>query len=521
MFTSAGQLYCHKVLVDSGGKLLDAALLRNTDPEQLIPSRSDITRPLRFAPNTDLLIAFAMDVVLCIEILPSPTEGESFTSHHLDDRWDEISGIAFSETNSSVPRIHVTSHLSSSTAHTTVLSIPLSKSETSNVPSWQTTINESMATFSAQHNLDGHVQERTWGIAASPLGDSLVTAITMVPSDSVAYVTPSEFRTTINITPEATHEEGGILAALGSTADKFNITTEVLLFSLQRYLDLHPESIDSETIVQAMLKTVDRQHSDYDTDNMILSSTADTAQLVSHLQTQVSMRPEVMRERFRLLANIALGKLSPGKQMPMPVIQCLVNEVAEVMARIEQRGPLSDNIREIYSKLRSKLQPEDQPSHIHSGANGLQEECHICRENIPFESVKWAKCGGGHQFSRCALTFMAVQRPDISKACGICGMRYLNEWKLPELATSKDDNDAEMTDLSTESFQAQSNSTGGHLNNGVIEGEQHSADYQETAVDNANVTSSAKPPIEPPSSFARILFTAFDVCLYCGGKFVP
>ena len=353
-------------------------------------------------------------------------------------------------------------------------------------------------------------------------GEYIATATTTLSSDSVAYITPSDYRTIINITFEATHEEVHACPVDGGTARQSDVTAEVLLFSLQRYLEQNADTLDAKTLVQAMLKTVGTptQHFDFVASGLLSSVNIDAVQLVRRLQAKVLMRPEMVNERFGLLANIALRQASTAKQMSRQVIQRLVTEVTRILEYVSQGGLLSDRIRNIYSILRPKLQLESQPSNIQLELRASIETCRICDESILFESVKWAKCGSGHQFSRCALTFLAIQEPNISKQCGVCGAQCLNEWKLPELRGSKEGEDVEMTDPSLEGIAAPGSSVGDQLQNGVTAGEQESGDYQDAAAGLAQVKNNGKPAIEPPSSLARILFAAFDTCIYCGGKFV-
>lgn len=70
--------------------------------------------------------------------------------------------------------------------------------------------------------------------------------------------------------------------------------------------------------------------------------------------------------------------------------------------------------------------------------------------------------------ARCTLTFLAIQAPGISKVCGICGKQYLTENYL----------------------------------------------LKEDTFDDCSSESSESPTL------LQLLLTAFDKCIYCGGKFV-
>ncbi|KAI1629257.1 transcription factor IIIC subunit delta N-term-domain-containing protein [Exophiala viscosa] len=59
------------------------------------------------------------------------------------------------------------------------------------------------------------------------------------------------------------------------------------------------------------------------------------------------------------------------------------------------------------------------------------EICEICDAVIPFSVPPIsARCDRGHQFSRCNLSFIAIQEPGLSKYCAKCGRQFLDAAKL-------------------------------------------------------------------------------------------
>lgn len=66
-----------------------------------------------------------------------------------------------------------------------------------------------------------------------------------------------------------------------------------------------------------------------------------------------------------------------------------------------------------------------------SATPSTQETCEICEASIPFTSPSdAARCVNGHQFSRCSLSFVAIQEPGVSKYCAKCGRQVLDPGKL-------------------------------------------------------------------------------------------
>lgn len=134
--------------------------------------------------------------------------------------------------------------------------------------------------------------------------------------------------------------------------------------------------------------------------------------------------------------------------------------------------------------LRTLKEEFQEPSDFH-------EQCPFCTEKIPFESFVHATCSGGHHVGkstskqllycslritltlidvgRCALTFIAITAPNISKLCERCDRTFLTERYGP---------------------------------------------YAEELA-----AATGEEPARSPSLADR-LFKHFDTCPYCGGKFV-
>lgn len=75
-----------------------------------------------------------------------------------------------------------------------------------------------------------------------------------------------------------------------------------------------------------------------------------------------------------------------------------------------------------------------QHDHMHSSitlaGTSIAEACDICGSAIPFESANSAKCLRGHVFTRCSMSFLAIQEPGISMYCSECGRQFLDPGKL-------------------------------------------------------------------------------------------
>ncbi|KEF60815.1 uncharacterized protein A1O9_02377 [Exophiala aquamarina CBS 119918] len=59
-----------------------------------------------------------------------------------------------------------------------------------------------------------------------------------------------------------------------------------------------------------------------------------------------------------------------------------------------------------------------------------QESCEVCEALITFSSATSATCANHHYFTRCSLSFLAIQEPGISMYCAQCGKQFLHPSRI-------------------------------------------------------------------------------------------
>ncbi len=502
-FISRGRLHyatteCSPYNKDSTATFID------TERKHMLSSRNDLTGPLVFIPGTQSLMVFGPDLLMHVNISSDVDENNSWITHDLDGRWDEVSGIAFAAGKANQPQLHIASTLSSPTARTTTVPLPSNQDQNLETPRWQTALRGLAKSFSDKYKLNGKVASRVYGIAASPLGDLVATATVLLPSDAPAYITPSEYRTTVTVS--SCRAAQGDAPGLDGFSRSYDITSSVLLFSMQQYEAAQSKKTDRTTLIEAMshIVQVPNAQINYDLDNSMCSGMG-PVQHVRYLRLRLFLLPKLRNARFELLAGMATKKKYECAPIEKLLLPRLVSEVLKIPASFSQAGVLSDKIRQAYLSLRSKLQVGSEDT----SAAPLQEECRICKSYIELESIRWARCAEGHQFSRCGLTFLAIQEPGISKHCTLCDTQFFDEWALPclgKLNEAVKDGNIEMTD--------------------VPEPKESAATTDEAQPEPASTAdrgwvhvSSPAAKIEPNNTLARILFAAFDNCIYCGGNF--
>jgi hypothetical protein len=154
------------------------------------------------------------------------------------------------------------------------------------------------------------------------------------------------------------------------------------------------------------------------------------------------------------------------------------------------------------------------------------DTCDLCEAPIPLVDLNTAACANGHQFSRCGLSFVAIQAPAITKTCGICNTSFLNEEFVEAQEEQEDGSRQENRHGVRDVVMGSANEGEGGGN--VVMGEsidpENSAHSDREEPGPADEVRNAVADGEDgdrilPVSFARVLFLACDVCIYCGGKF--
>ncbi|KAL9599435.1 MAG: hypothetical protein Q9219_003872 [cf. Caloplaca sp. 3 TL-2023] len=149
----------------------------------------------------------------------------------------------------------------------------------------------------------------------------------------------------------------------------------------------------------------------------------------------------------------------------------------------------------------------------------LYHSCSICDEVVVWMNTGEASCVAGHQFgmivpqlqalkdtARCALTFLPVKEPGMSKYCESCGREFLDETFVVPKTSKHVKCDVQMA-VGREGESQKP--TGAHATL-----ENSDPDH------NTQVHCGAPNHRASGSRLTKALFAVFDVCPYCGGKYV-
>ena len=322
--------------------------------------------------------------------------------------------------------------------------------------------------YGVANNIGNDVMVRTWGLAS--LDNLLAVCITLHPAKMIEYIAPFEGSATILF--DAGNDDDNAVSAFpwqnptnGNVAKtQGSILNTILDRDLQRPLALN--NLDLKIIYTALcgrLLLIDDERS---------LRLEDVVNVLSLLERHASLD---LLAKHRALAIQGSPQLSD---------QELIEIIRQMTKARGQAESCSGN-------------PE----------MALLDLCPFCpggQQIIPFDSFTEAQCPQKHPFgklcstlfthldlsykpaARCALTFLPLLEPGISKRCFNCKREYLDERSHPEIRMRLSERlgPISISDSNIENTGAAQEDSG-----------------------------------RVKHSLASVLFDKFDICPYCGGKF--
>ncbi|KAJ5544470.1 Transcription factor IIIC zinc-finger [Penicillium sp. DV-2018c] len=118
--------------------------------------------------------------------------------------------------------------------------------------------------------------------------------------------------------------------------------------------------------------------------------------------------------------------------------RAIVGEEDESLRAHVQRGlehlaqVTGADLSEEISKCKDSPNPVPAKSEDQLNGKGghIYERCEVCDAGIGWPSIKFAQCANGHRWVRCGLSFLAIQRPGVSKYCSLCRTEALDEERV-------------------------------------------------------------------------------------------
>jgi hypothetical protein len=525
--------------------------------------------PMKWSPKVDddalKLVLFTNAEVICLTISRLDASLIQQASHHMDGRWDSVSGVAFDVNPHDCTKVHVCSKTSTGQHPTALLDLTetgLSAAITGNPPNWKEAIGGLEAEFGLEHDLKGNVYLKMWGLSTSPLGDFIASCHTIHPTDMFEYGPPSDRNTTVTIRKM---RDAGSLEFVCR-----NASADSIILTLKKWVADHVEDKDKlpeekSRIQKQLLEAYPPKVNQQGSKNVALMPYTSTnmLELLTAFKQNVFLDTETLNDRFDILTSIACTSTDSTDLARTMVAFRLAASLQNLPAHLSSISIFSKTIlgqsRQVLRFVQNlTLDPHD--IQAVSDADSV-ETCGFCGASLPLTSLTTASCTNGHLFTRCGLSFLAIQFPGVTKHCGLCKTSFFGdefvldqeeimgkEIQTPQNGAVEEGSgeeeiaprDVDMHNAPAEDAEItekglQQSLSPGH-GKAVTQTTALGISYTEpagqerkTANDKAQGGKDIDSTLDIdrnergrdlPLSLARVLFLGCDACIYCGGKYV-
>lgn len=187
------------------------------------------------------------------------------------------------------------------------------------------------------------------------------------------------------------------------------MTAEALLFGLQSLSVRQSEPLNDQRFLhEQILQALDFADtpSVYSNQAQITEDTP-SEYIVRQVRQNILFNRESVESRLTQLLKYVKGDIPKIPSLDATVVLKVVTEVARLPHFIADASPLSHSIMQVHCLILAKLQAR--AGNEDADASNMEDEeiekCDICDGNIPFESLRWAKCIHNHQYRKFRLCF--------------------------------------------------------------------------------------------------------------------
>lgn len=250
---------------------------------------------------------------------------------------------------------------------------------------FESSIRGPQSDFNEEYDLGGKFLVRHWGAVYHPDRTKAAACISLHPSEMIESCLPSKQRTTVVFT-----------IFKSSTAANVPVDMEVY-----------------EGILNFLAGLSSKFSPRIDLDRKILANAISLVEL--QFMTSANLSQWAASARSQLNST---GSQGPQQTSGQPSTQG---------ANIE-----NGSVTMIATHAGGAYPEDDIP--LGTADKGPGEVCEVCAAPITFTSATSATCQSNHYFTRCSLSFVAIQEPGISMYCAKCGKQFLDPGRIEEMS---------------------------------------------------------------------------------------
>lgn len=182
------------------------------------------------------------------------------------------------------------------------------------------------------------------------------------------------------------------------------MTAEALLFSLQSLAAREPEALaEDAVVVEQVMQALDLVElpSIIPNQGQITEDTP-VELIVRQVRQNILFNSDSVKSRISQLLKYVRADIPKTPPLDATVVLKIVTEISRLPHFVADASILSNSIMQIHCLILAKLQART--GNADADASHSEEEeierCEICHSNIPFESLRWAKCVNNHQYRK-------------------------------------------------------------------------------------------------------------------------
>ena len=133
--------------------------------------------------------------------------------------------------------------------------------------------------------------------------------------------------------------------------------------------------------------------------------------VVRQVRQNILFNRDSVRSRVAQLLKYVKADIPKTPPLDATVVLKIVTEISRLPHFVADASILSNSIMQIHCLILAKLQARAGNADADT-SNSDEEEierCEICHSNIPFESLRWAKCVNNHQYRKSIATTQASE----------------------------------------------------------------------------------------------------------------
>jgi hypothetical protein len=318
---------------------------------------------------------------------------------------------------------------------------------------WPAVLSEVEQDWMAEHEIST-AAIRGYGMAVSPLGGITAVAVSLHPKDSLEYITAINEKTTI-IFGTAPGSSGSWksygFSADGELPNPIIVSTEAVLLEAMAFRDKFTSRVQaaiSATTVQPALESITytdgEDVEEFLAKHTLLSKPLNALQYAAALKS-ISQDHEFLPENPSIIAASIIAALSAPRSLcaDRDSKRILYSLACVGIMGLYSSSTILEYAKEAFNWLNSETPPEirfdlefgiiamraragsgqvnaEQEMNVENGFVSSLERCMICGQGMVWRDLRIAECTEGHRFSRCALTFLPITDPKVTRECVVC-----------------------------------------------------------------------------------------------------